>query len=252
MKITILFLITFMCINKINAQILKTQKDMSGIRLNKTHLELDIKNIFTGLNGASILYKRRLESKKYVKVNSLMLLRVSGTFSYEVEVTRDKNALIPTTIDEYLPDNGYAGPYSLYNKIGVGLEWQKMNKGFVHYVGSEIVFGLDKFYSSYYRTAFISSALDYQTIQESSYLNYSFGFNPFFGIKYYFNSQLSIGIETGVYLGYQLNRTKTISYRTDNTSAGLVTTETPLPDRHSSKILTQFNNLRFLTVGYCF
>lgn len=248
----LLFIITICCsVYSLDAQFLKAQKDMTEIRLNKNHLELDIKNIFTGLSGASLIYKRRLESAKYVKVNSLNLLRITATIRYEVEVS-SKDIPVPLTIDDYVPDAYYSGPYASSNRIGIGLEWQKMNKGFVHYFGSDLVFDYNKDFDSYLRTTYSSGTLYRQTRQESENVYYGLGLNPFFGIKYYFNSRLNLGIETGLYLGYQMYHTETKTVVHEYSGAELTTSESSLPDQKSGKILTSFNNLRFLTVGYCF
>ncbi|MFN0013341.1 MAG: hypothetical protein ACKVU2_02230 [Saprospiraceae bacterium] len=222
-----------------HAQDSKTGAHLSEIRKNKNQIDLDVKNLFNGLSGATLLYKRSYQTGDLIDVSAIKLIRFSASINNQV-LLGEKN----------IPWSAAANNIDL--QIGVGIEKQVMHNGFVHYYGADLVAG-------YYNSNAIFNTIEPGGILVDYYGNQvrgrsiRAGLNPFFGIKYYFTSRLSIGLETGMSLMYfHASVTEQVVTRTLVNNQIIYTNVYTSNLPASSGFQTRFNNLRFLTVGYTF
>jgi len=223
--------------------------EISEIRKNKNHLDLDIKNIFNRLEGASLIYKRSYQSGDLIDVSSIKLIRFWGSINNQI--TFEKDPVRDPNDPRYVSSH----PSNVINfTLGTGIERQRMNKNFVHYYGIDAVFNYFDFDTEIFYSA-SSNGITYAYYPSSSTTinGYRTGVNPFLGFKYYFTDRLSIGVETGISLLYfsQTAREFWVQAIIANGQVTKITTIQSEPIK-SSGILTSFNNLRFLTVGYTF
>lgn len=222
----------------------KTKTDLSEIRKNTYQLDLDVKNVFTSLSNATLIFKKKLQSGKFIDVNSIKLLRITAKINSQTNLN-DKSA--GTNFASYGPVN------KTDVGIGVGFEKQIKNKNFVHY------FGIDAIGS--YQTSETGTYLYYY----SEILEYNFistydiktkltkvGVNPFFGIKYYITDKISVGIETGFEFSFFNNKTNQTQYLPRLVKEGVKIDIIEYDPRFTNGLLAKFNNLRFATVGYVF
>ncbi len=133
-------LFTFMLIfMSFSTSTLKAQKnensiELSKIRKSKFQVDLDIKNIFSGLNTSSLIFKRKITPGKLIDVNAIKLIRFIGRIQTQNKVS-----------DEKIQVNSNSSDFILYNTsflnigIGIGYEKQIMHRGFVHYFGFDLI-----------------------------------------------------------------------------------------------------------------
>ena len=241
-----LFLIAFATGN-IFSQEKKIGAELSEIRKNKNHLDLDIKNIFSSLSRATLLYKRTFQKGDLIDVNSIRLIRFSGRIDNQITFTDD-----PTRKPNDTTNVGFHPSDIIDFQIGIGFERQKMNKNFVHYYGIDGIFHFVKFDDDF-PNGFIGGVTNNRTFStDRLWRTFRTGLNPFVGIKYYFTNRLSLGIETGISLLY-FNQAIT-EVRFDQTIVNGQVVEEFVEDEpvKSNGLQVGFNNLRFLTVGYTF
>lgn len=223
-----LFLISYLLLSmglkSQDSQIINPNTNLSEIRKYNNQIELDIKNLFTGFEGASLLYKRKLETGKLIAVNEIKLLRLMAELT---TVIRFGNNDLPTVTG----DTSFVFIQDRLNfRLGVGFEKQKKNKNFVHYYGMDAIFGYSK------REYYVPISFGVSVPRIVKFMRV--GVNPFFGIKYYVTKRISLGIETGIELSY------------------LHLIESSIPENrevsNSNGFFAQLNNLRFITLGYVF
>jgi hypothetical protein len=210
---------------------------LSEVRKFNNQIDLDVRTLFAGLPSATIIYKRKLERGRYVMLDQIKLLRVTASINTQSNFTPDPNRDLKSPVEVGLhPSN------EINVTLGVGLEKQKRSKRFVHYYGADLV---GEYYKNDddYSNGTIAGVVVNATITTDRKLVISrIGVNPFLGIKYYFSPRLSVGVETGFQLAYF--NAKIEEYDTKE--------KVFLEPVISKGIITRFNNLRFLTVGYAF
>jgi len=245
--LTIVFGLLFFVFADIYAQKEKGGVELSKIRANKNQIDLDIKNIFNGLSGATLLYKRSFKTGKLIEVNAIQLLRFSGRINNQITFTEDPNRE-PDNMDTAI-----LFPSDILNfQVGIGFERQKMNKRFVHYYGIDGVFNMFKNDDDFSNGSLGGITINATNSTDRLITSIRTGVNPFFGIKYYFTNQLSVGIETGIAILYFNQKITEISIGQDFVDNELVTVVNEEDPVVSEGLQTNFNNLRFLTVGYAF
>jgi len=221
--------------------------DFSEIRKNKNHLELDVKNIFFGLGlenvfASSLLYKRTFQRGELIDVNSIQLVRFLGRINNQITFADDPAS------EPY--DTTNVQPTDLFNfQLGIGFERQKMNKNFVHYYGVD---GIIDFLKSDDNFSNVSIGGTTNKSNDRFIRTIRTGVNPFFGIKYYFSSRISIGIETGVSILYFNQSITEVGFEQKIVNGQLEKVLVKDEPSKSQGIWTGFNNLRFLTIGYTF
>lgn len=248
--LTTLVLIVFVAFNALS-QDTKGKARMSEIQKNKNQIDLDIKNIFNGLGNATLLYKRAIKnnndnpSKEAMNLNTLRLIRFSGSinnqFSFTDDPSKDPN---DTTISLFHPTN------VIDMRLGVGFETQKIHKNFTHYYGIDGIFEIIKYDDDFpiSRTGLINTAGGpdrYTRVLRA-------GVHPFFGIKYYFTSNISLGIETGLSLVYFHQAITEVGFEERVLSGQIIQVFVEREPVKSEGFRTTFNNLKLLTVGYAF
>ena len=218
--------------------------DLSEIRKNKFQVDVDLRSILSGLGGAGLVFKAKIEPGKFVSVSSIKLLRANLRFNNSIGF---QNYFKDTLVNSSYPKN------NIDMQGGIGIERQYLHKKFVHYYGIDII-------GSYYQNDNISQYLGvsnqdpYVYSYIFKYHQYKVGINPFFGVKYYLTDRFSIGIETGVEISYYRLHDKEYFRNWRINQAGEVYdyTVTKIQDKSFSGLLTNFNNIRFLTAGYTF
>lgn len=225
----------------------KIGAELSEVRKNKNQLDLDIKNIFNGLGNATLLYKRSFQVGELINVNSIRLIRLSGRVNNQITFTDD-----PTREPDDTTNVRYH-PSDLVNfQVGLGFERQKMNKNFVHYYGIDGIISFFKLDDDFSNGTIGGITNNITPTTDRFIRTLKTGINPFFGIKYYFTSRISIGIETGFAILYFNQSITEVGFEEEfvNGQSEVVFVEDE-PVK-SSGIQTRFNNLRFLTIGYTF
>ena len=246
-KLTIaLSLIVFSTINTYS-QSKKIGTELSEIRKNKNHLDLDIRNIFNGLGNATLLYKRTYQKGELIDVNSIRLIRISGRLNNQINFTDDP------TRDPNDTTNVAFHPSNLIDiQLGIGFERQKMNKNFVHYYGIDGIFNFFKLDDDFSNGSFGGVTINSTGTTDRLLRTFRTGINPFLGIKYYFTNRLSIGIETGIsilYFNHSITEIRFEQQFVNGQFENVFVEDEPVI---SNGIQTRFNNLRFLTIGYTF
>ncbi|RMG85405.1 MAG: hypothetical protein D6714_06005 [Bacteroidetes bacterium] len=246
-RIAIALLFTLLASVYMFSQNHKIGAELSEIRKNKNHLDLDIKNIFSGLGNATLLYKRSYQSGDLIDVNSIRLLRLSARIDNQITFTDDPTRKPNDTAFVFFH------PSDIIDfQIGLGFERQKMNKHFVHYFGVD---GILNFFKSDddFLNAYFSGVANNSTRTTDRFLKViRTGINPFFGVKYYFTPRISIGIETGISLLYFNQTIREVELEEKLVNGRLEVSFVEGDPVKSNGIQTRFNNLRFLTVGYTF
>lgn len=218
--------------------------ELAKIKEQKNHLEVDIRNIFSSLSSATILYKRRLNKNESLEGEALKLIRFSLGLSSQFIVDRG--------LDSFSDLLNSQSDVTFFNG-GIGFEKQKMNKHFVHYFGIEgrVSYRTQNSNLTFTTLSNIINIPDF-TGSANQLRNYTIGGGilPFFGIKYYITNRLSVGIETGLQVLYL----KEFSIDTAMEFRNGVLSEFNKGELVGGRgrISTFFTNLRFLTVGFNF
>ncbi|MEM1216533.1 MAG: hypothetical protein AAGJ82_12650 [Bacteroidota bacterium] len=220
---------------------------LSEIRKNKNHLDLDIQNLFGGLRNTTLLYKRTFQMGDLVDVNAIRLFRFSGRVNNQITFTDD-----PTLQPNDTTNVGFHPSDALDFEIGFGIEKQKMNKNFVHYYGVDAIISFTQLDDDF-SNGTIGGIINNATVTTDRFVKtVRAGINPFFGIKYYFTNHLSVGVETGISILYFNQAVTEVQFEQqsiDGLSQRVFVEDAPVV---SNGIQTNFNNLRFLTIGYTF
>lgn len=227
----------------------KKGTELSKIRKNKNHLDLDVKNIFNSLTSATLIYKRTFKTGELINVNSINLIRFSGQVNNQITLTEDPTRTTTTDDDvdiRFFPSN------ILDFQVGLGIERQKMNKNFVHYFGVDAVYSLAKIDDDISNGAIGGITVNVVETTDRLMRTMKTGLNPFIGIKYYFTNRISLGLETGFSVLYFSQETIELSFESEVVNGDVVSELVEAEPFIATGILTDFNNLRFLTIGYTF
>ncbi len=247
MKKRIFTLILTLFIFSLQAQDKKIGAELSEIRKQKNHIDLDIKNVFRGLGSATILYKRTYQSGDLIDVNSIKSIRFLARFNNQIALSDPPSTFTNNeTFAAFHPSN----VLDLF--FGFGLERQKMYKGFVHYYGIDFVGYFNKSDDDISNGVIGTLTVNLTETTDRKLQTLKGGINPFFGIKYYFTDRLSLGVETGFEISYFSQKTTELVSSQQIIGGEFVPVVEELEPFVSNGILTAFNNLRFLTIGYTF
>ena len=248
MKKGIFFLFfTIILLSASYAQEQTTGTELSEIRKNEYKVDLDVKNFFSGFNGASIIFKKKYQRGNLIDVSAIKSLRLSVQFNNQITFTKD-----PTKLNGDTTQVGLFPSNVLDFQVGFGFEKQVMHKGFVHYYGIDAIVNYYKNDDDYSNGTLGSITINNTLTSDRFVKTIKGGINPFFGVKYYFSKRISVGLETGIELSYfnmTTTETKTEKTFVDGVAATNFIIHSPIT---SQGIITKFNNLRFLTVGYTF
>ncbi len=177
-------------------------------------------------------------------MNSIQLLRFMGAFENQFTITPDPNRDTDNNQSSVIhPSN------SIDIQLGIGFEKQTMNKDFVHYYGVDGIVNYTRADDDYSNGKIGGVTNNYVSTTDRLIRVLRTGVNPFFGIKYYFNSSISIGLETGIEVAY-FNQKITEVESFYNVINILEFNELEPVTSHGIQAL--FNNIRFVTVGYTF
>jgi hypothetical protein len=250
-KIAIVLVLAVLCSGNLFSQDRKMGAPLSEVRKNKNQLDLDVKNIFNGLSGATLIYKRTYQIGDLVDVNSIRLLRFSARINNDI-VLKDTYLTNTSPYLTYLNSSGVRDN-SLSMGLAIGVERQKASKNFVYYYGIDAGVYFDKSNFYYTRSYTVTGLLiTSYTISQATTQRIEAGLSPLFGLKYYFTDRISIGIETGITVSFfSQSARETISAVDVINGTQQVSTVTYDPVK-SSGIRTSFNNLKFVTVGFTF
>lgn len=220
---------------------------LSEIRKNKYQLDLDVKNAFNGLSGSTLIFKKKYQTGEFIDVNAIKLIRFLATINNQITFTDD-----PTRKANDTTRLGLHPSDVIEFSIGIGFEKQIMHKKFVHYYGLDIIGNYVQYDDDVFN-ADIGGVIYNATNTTDRLLRvFKTGINPFFGIKYFLTDQISIGIETGVQIVYFNSKITELEYRQeiiDGQSTRVLHERTPFI---AHGLLTKFNNLRFVNIGYAF
>ncbi len=198
-----------------NAELLqKADEKALAIRQFRDEININTTGLLGGFYGMT--YKRRLDEKRYVRTNEKRQLRFGLDFYVNVNIADNKKTF---TTSVSVPVGGTATrTYEAVKKNSS----QHYNIG----IGYEIQKGLKQAITVFYGYDF-GTNFSYDTAGDSnkSY-NFRVGGVPFFGLRYYFLPYLSLGIETGAFIGYQFEKrtffSDNISYKSHSIVADYI------------------------------
>lgn len=228
---------------------LKTE-DLSEVRKNKNQIELgfgSLSNIWNGTATGTVLFKRRVNFGKLIEVNSLKLIRAYFSINTQINFTDDPT-LSPgdTTHVFYHPSD------QVNFAIGLGLEKQVKGKFLAHYYGIDIFTQFYKTSDDIFNGNFGGITVNQVETTDRYIQTLKIGLLPFFGAKYYFTDQVSVGIETGVQLFWFSTKFTELEFKQEFTNGQLVNVFVEHAPVKSNGIAVLFNGIRFITVGYSF
>lgn len=138
MKSTMCIIVTFFIITANLFSQDKFGAELSEIRKHRNQIDLDIKNIFSGLNSTTLLYKRSYQTGNLVDVNAIKLIRFGLGINSEINFDNTNTTRIDSLEVIYQP-----GDQISFN-LSLGWEKQKMHKNFVHYFGFDAYSSITK------------------------------------------------------------------------------------------------------------
>ncbi len=179
-----------------NAELLqKADEKALAIRQFRDEININTTGLLGGFYGMT--YKRRLDEKRYVRTNEKRQLRFGLDFKVNANIADNKNTFITSVA---LPVGGT-----------VSRTYGNVKKNSTQYygvaVGYEIQKGLKQSITIFYGGDFGSSFIYNTGFDPSKSYFLRVGGVSFFGLRYYFLPYLSLGIETGAYIGYQYDAT---------------------------------------------
>jgi len=225
----------------------KFGRGLSEVRKHKNQLDLDVKSVFSSLTNATLMYKRAYQKGKLIDANAIRSIRLLGRFNNQLSFTKD-----PTREDNDTSNVGFHPSNIVDTQMGIGFEIQKMNKYFVHYYGIDGIFHFFKMDEDVPNATFGGVINNATSTTDRLLRTMSAGFIPFFGVKYYFTSRISVGVETGfsiVYFNQSITEVNMYQRAVDGRIESIFVKDAPVK---SHGMQFNFNNLRFLTVGYTF
>ena len=200
----VLFSISFICSD---AQVDSLQM-LTDKRQYKNEIGVDLSNVFHSLgsfNGASIIYKKKINPGRLIDVNAIrslrFLLKMNGQLAFYDE-----------SILDTLPDINFRPQDKLELEIGFGWEKQSHKKSLITYYGADVLVGYFVADDDFTNLFINGVSSDFILSTDNDILNIAFRIMPFFGIKKYLTSRMSISVETGLSFGafYQRVRSKDI------------------------------------------
>ncbi|MCB0662051.1 MAG: hypothetical protein KDC24_04890 [Saprospiraceae bacterium] len=244
-KLQLLLSFLFISLLSLSAQNKKFGADLSEVKTYKNQLELDIKNIFSGLGNATLLYKRGHKLDKFEVDGKLRFVRVLARFNNQIALEKNPfMGAIDSLQIEFHPNDVFD------LSIGIGFEQQKMFRNFVHYWSIDCIANYYSIDGSAYS---IGGIRNVRTGVDTRYTStIQAGVNPFFGIKYYLSEKFSIGIETGFAFQYFHQKITEVDYTTTYSNGTYYYKLMEKEPSSTNGITTNFNNLRFLNLGYTF
>ena len=225
--------------------------DLSEVRKNKNQIELGLSSfsrIWNGTTSGTLLFKRSYTGGDLVEVNAIKLVRAFVTSDTQFNFTDDPSRNPgDTTAIVYHPSDITDVTF------GIGLEKQKKGKRLVHYYGADLFAHLysidDDFRSSFgFGGVVVNGTNPIARLIKTN----RFGINPFIGAKYYFNDQLSLGIETGFQVFYFLTQFTEVEAETRFVNNQFVEVYLEKEPVRSNGLGIFYNGVRFVTLGYAF
>lgn len=219
----------------------KLATDISEIRKNKYQVELGFRSassVFYNTASATILFKKKYNRGKLIDVSSIKFLRAFVGINFDLKLKKD------VYFNSELPQN---------LSFGLGFEKQFQNRKFVHYYGLDLFLnyfkGMD--YYSYYRSFSEEMSVRYMFFQYNESIHT--GIIPFFGFKYHITNQFSVGIETGLSLGFLFSEIKDgVLIIRDQYNVSQEVERSIFPARSENSIRANFLGLRLISLGYSF
>ncbi len=205
----------------------------------KYQLDIDVKDMLRRGTNTTLILKKKIAKRK----KNLNFLRLNINWNAR-NYSENENSIQDDRVER--------SSRSLRINTGLGIEKQIRHNGFVHYYGVDALINFS--FSNNEIESVFSGTNPSEITNTSRDINRYFGvgINPFFGIKYYLNPRLSVGVETGLQFSYARRYgswLKTSVY-VDN---GMFIYDEFRRDRTiGDSFFSSFNNLRFLTIGYTF
>lgn len=165
--------------------------------IHKNEVGIDFQNLFSGVLGASVIYKKRIGEKKFISLDEKKALRISLGGRGELPLTDRLDVLNDTLSPLNFTDLLREG---FQFHCLVGLEWQKQRNRVQYFYGLETGFR----YFKYKRLVGWSwNSISGYTFRFNDEVNQSIPLIGFFGVKYFLSKEFSISIETNLQVNYQ-------------------------------------------------
>ncbi|MEM7163172.1 MAG: hypothetical protein AAF487_12115 [Bacteroidota bacterium] len=222
---------------------------IEDVRKSLNQVDLNIIGLFrNGLSGGTFFFKKRIIPKNYVELNAIKLFRFRLHVNEYVETEEPS---IAYEIGTSYYENQFSSSY-----ISFGIEKQRSKRGLVEFYGIEATLGrrLDRvnrtWLNSFSLGAGNESYIQFNEKRKdrSTYISLS----PFFGLKYFFNNRINMGVETSFDFAYYFDK-DSFSLTEIESQNGVENTRNVSQLESKNNFLNfRFTNLRFLTVGYAF
>jgi len=250
-KLTTFLTLSLILISSIGAQEETAKNTISEIRKNNYQIELgfsSIKSIYSNTSSASIFFKKKYRTGNLVEVNSMKFLRAFFSIDSQVNLTEDPSRTpMDTTSIFFHPAN--VSDLTL----GIGIEKQYQNDRFVHYLGCDLFaryYKSDDDVPNNYNIGGVTLNIINTTDRYLRIINP--GLIAFGGFKYYITNQFSVGVETGLRIGYFNSKITEVEYTFDFEDGMEIRNFEENDPVKSNGFKVNFLGLRFVTLGYSF
>jgi len=203
----------------------------------KHEFALDVQDVFNGFRESNLIYKRRIEGKKTVRLDQTSRLRFQVGFSGQAVFLQEESE----RNNDGFKQSYYESQKKLSYKAGIGYEIQRPLKE-----GFEICYGIDAM-SRYAAvdddvTNLILNGIsyDFSITTDIKLRNIQLGITPFIGFNYAINNYLRVGIETAWDISY---------FRSRNTLINKIDGDELI---YSTGLISRFRPIRFINLSVRF
>lgn len=250
-QLTFLILVFFSL--QIIEGVAQDSKPLSEVRKNDYQVELgfrSVESIWKNTSSATVIFKKSYKTGELINVNSVNYMRAYFSINTQINFSED-----PARMDMDSTEIGFHPGDIIDVTSGIGIEKQFHNKKFVHYIGTDLYTRFFKSDDDFPNNTTIGDvSLNFTQTTDRTIRSLNLGLSPFFGIKYYFTNQFSVGIESGFRISYFNTRIQEIRIETefDPFFNQTITVFKELDPVISNGFKFNFLGIRFITLGYSF
>lgn len=169
----------------------------------KKEIGIDFQSIFNGSLGTSLVFKVRKPETGLIAVNEKTAYRFKITLNGNVPIGDKQIDTLGNSLINFLDTdlNRFSAGFA------VGLERQINRKRLQYSYGLDL--GYDYYtnkYVRYYRTtsSLSGKTVDYQNVEALT--SHGPSLTPFFGFKYFILPEISVSMETGLFMNFTFNK----------------------------------------------
>lgn len=191
---------------RLSAQTTSETPTKNAVKYNqhKYEIGIDVKSLFSlqGI-GTGFIFKKRIGEKKYISVYEKRALRLLLGGQYAIPTNANVDAdFIGTDLREESLKKAEGSVFA-----GAGLEWQKQRDRVQFFYGGDLLTEFSVFESVAYSVYLPNQGNYYSNETNYRYRTIAAGLNGFGGIRFFLSPRFSLGVESGIYLGYESRKT---------------------------------------------